>query len=159
MTNNNDENIQYLTKGGIEKLTKERKVLMEETRKEIAERLEQAKALGDLSENSEYIEAKEAQTANETRILELNDILQNAVLIEKTQTDVVAVGVRVIAKRADLDDVHEFIIVGSEEADPDQKKISHESPIGKAMLGKKKGEEANVFTPRGVVCYKIEDIL
>lgn len=159
MTKNNDENIQYLTKEGVEKLTEERRVLMEETRKEIAERLEQAKALGDLSENSEYSEAKEAQTANEMRIIELNDILQNAVLIENTHTGVVSIGARVIAKRIDLDDVHEFTIVGSEEADPDQNKISHESPIGKAMLGKKKGEEANVFTPRGVICYKIEDIL
>ncbi|MEK7646936.1 MAG: transcription elongation factor GreA [Patescibacteria group bacterium] len=151
---------EYISQEGLKKLEEELKVLSDTSRKEIAARLEYAKSLGDLSENSEYAEAKEAQTANEIRIAEVKDLIQRAVIISKNHaTDKVNIGVKVVAKKIDAGSTHEFFIVGPEEAKPEINKISHESPIGKALLGKKRGEEAKVFTPKGAVCYQILDIL
>jgi len=161
MIDQND--IEYLSKERFEKLQEELKFLSNECRKKIAERLEYAKSLGDLSENAEYQQAKDDQTANEMRVAELGDILQRAEIIQKSSADVVKVGIKVVAKKseakAEKSGVCEFLIVGPEEADPMANKISHESPIGRALLGKKKGEEVNVFTPKGAVYYKILDIL
>ncbi|MEK7122097.1 MAG: transcription elongation factor GreA [Patescibacteria group bacterium] len=163
MIGNKDYNVEYLSKEGFEKFKEELRILSNERRKKIAERLEYAKSLGDLSENAEYQQAKEDQTINEMRIAELENILQRAEIIKKPSAGVVEVGVKVVAERnaakALKGDVCEFLIVGPEEANPAANKISHESPIGRALLGKKKGEGANIFTPRGAIYYKILDIL
>lgn len=163
MIDKKDYNVEYLSKEGFERLKEELRILSNERRKKIAERLEYAKSLGDLSENAEYQQAKEDQSANEMRIVELENIFQRAKIIQKSSGGVVEVGVRVVAEKreakADKGRGCEFLIVGPEEADPAVNKISHESPIGRALLGKKKGEEANVFTPKGAVYYKILDIL
>ncbi|MBI2628041.1 MAG: transcription elongation factor GreA [Candidatus Niyogibacteria bacterium] len=160
---NHNYNIEYLSKEGFEKLREELRILSNERRRKIAERLEYAKSLGDLSENAEYQQAKEDQTSNEMRIAELENILQGAEIIQKSSADTVEVGAKVVAEKSETKaakrGVCEFLIVGSEEADPAANKISHESPIGRAFLGKKKGEEVNVLTLKGAVYYKILDIL
>lgn len=126
-------------------------------RQEIAARLEHAKTLGDLSENAEYQEAKEEQSLVELQIAELEERILNARLIRKNgRTDIVAVGstVRVSSNHGE----ETFIIVGSEEANPAEGKISNESPMGKAFLGAKVGDITEVKTPAGTVTYKILEI-
>ncbi|MDO8561149.1 MAG: transcription elongation factor GreA [bacterium] len=148
---------EYLSPQGLEKLKKELEDLKTVKRREIASRLEVAKALGDLSENAEYQEAKEAQSLNESQIAELEEMLRNAVLIKKpTDLNMVQVGATI---DIESDFGREtFTIVGSEEADPPQGKISNESPLGKAFLGKKVGDAAEVKTPGGMVKYKVTKI-
>ncbi|MBI2097146.1 MAG: transcription elongation factor GreA [Candidatus Sungbacteria bacterium] len=149
---------QYLSPEGLEKLKNELNELKTTTRKDIAERIESAKALGDLSENAEYQEAKDAQSQNEARIAELEDILREAVLIsENHRTDIVDIGSTVMVEAGDAAKVS-YTIVGSEEADPLGGKISNESPLGKAFLGKKIGEQVSVRTPGGVQDYTIRSI-
>ncbi len=123
-------------------------------RQEIARRLEEAKALGDLSENQEYVAAKEAQAFNEGKILELEQLLRDAVVIGKNRkVSIVQIGSTVEARTNGK--TQTFIIVGSEEASPSIGKISNESPLGKAFLGHKIGEAVEVETPGGKVNYKI----
>jgi len=139
---------------------KEIKEELEELKKRrnlIAERIHEAQNMGDLSENAEYTEAKETQAFNEGRIQELEQVLKNAVIIsKKAACESVEVGCEIvvqnkIGKRT-------FFIVGSQEADPTQGKISNESPLGRAFLGKKKGDEVMVHTPSGKIHYKILQI-
>jgi len=149
--------MQYLSQEGYRQHKKE----LEETkfmRQEVAKRLEEAKALGDLSENQEYISAKEAQAFNEGRILELEQLLREAVVIDKNNrgNSMVQVGCSVEIKGNGKERV--FTIVGSEEAAPASGKISNESPLGKAFLGRKIGEVVEVETPGGKVKYKITAI-
>lgn len=133
--------------------------LKEKRRKEIAERLEYAKSLGDLSENAEYQEAKEEQQGVEARIADLEDILGRAVLIShQTAASFVDVGSTVIAQKEGSLKEDCYFIVGREEANPDQNRISNESPLGRALLGKKKGEMAVVHTPKGEFRYQILEI-
>ena len=123
-------------------------------RKEILEALDAAKALGDLSENAEYFEAKEAQSLNENRIAELEELLKNAVVIKTPSAeDVVRIGSTIETKSNSNTEV--FSLVGSAEAKPQEGKISNESPLGRAFLGKKAGDEVEVKTPGGIVKYKI----
>lgn len=148
---------QYVSAEGLEKLKKELVELKTTIRKEIAVRIESAKALGDLSENAEYHEAKDAQSQNETRIAELEDLIREAVIIsENHRTDVVDIGstVKVSTGKAEIS----YTIVGSEEADPSGGKISNESPLGRAFLGKKKGETVDVKVPSGTQTFTIKDI-
>lgn len=146
----------YITKEGLEKLKQELETLKEK-RLEIGERIQDAKSHGDLSENAEYAEAKELQAFNEGRIAEIEEMLKNAVLIEEKKSgDKVAVGCSVEVHSKGK--VMKFRIVGSEEADPANFVISNESPLGKAFLGRKKGEEVTVETPVGKAKYKITDI-
>lgn len=148
---------QYVSAEGLEKLKKELVELKTTVRKEIAVRIESAKALGDLSENAEYHEAKDAQSQNETRIAELEDLIREAVIIsENHRTDVVDIGstVKVSNGKAEIS----YTIVGSEEADPSGGKISNESPLGRAFLGKKKGETVDVKVPSGTQTFTIKDI-
>jgi transcription elongation factor GreA len=127
-------------------------------RRSIAERIESAKSLGDLSENAEYQEAKDAQSQNEARIAELEDILRDAVLISsKHRTDVVDIGSTVEVEDGPSRRVS-YTIVGSEEADPAQGKISNESPLGSAFLGKKIGDQVEVRIPAGARSFKIRAI-
>ena len=153
-------NEQYLSEEGFKKLRDELGYLTTDMRRQIADRLEYAKSLGDLSENSEYQEAKEAQMQNETRIAEIKDILLKAIEIPKTMKDssVVGVGSYVKVKREENDKEEEYYIVGSEEADPINKKISNNSPIGVSLIGRKVGDNVVVITPQKEIKYVILEI-
>ncbi|MBI2507302.1 MAG: transcription elongation factor GreA [Candidatus Niyogibacteria bacterium] len=155
------QNTEYLSQEGFERLKLELENLKTAKRKEIAARLEYAKGLGDLSENSEYHEAKEAQLANESRIAEIEDLLGRSVLMTeaKDKSDV-SVGCTVLVAKINSEaGPFKYLLVGSEEANPLQSKISHESPLGRALLGRKKGDEIKVLAPRGEIKYKILDII
>jgi len=147
---------EYLSAEGLEKLKQELHELKTSKRQEIAERLEHAKSLGDLSENAEYQETKEEQSLVEQKIAELEDIIRDAVLIKAHRTDMVAVGSTVRVSSDAKEEI--YTIVGSEEASPAEGKISNESPMGRTFLGKKAGESVEVRTPAGVVSYKILEI-
>lgn len=146
----------YLTKEKLEELKKELDYLKNTKRRDVAQRIQDAKELGDLSENAEYAEAKDDQAWTEGRINEIDDILNRAVLIENNGSQGFS-GVRVGSKVKVLnhETEREFEIVGSQEADPVAGKISNESPLGVAFIGKKVGEEFMVETPKGRVKYKI----
>ena len=144
----------YLSPEGIENLKKELLELKTKKRQEIAKRLQEAKDLGDLSENAEYFEAKEAQSLNENRVGELEELLKNAVVIKTPSAEnIVSVGSTVEVKSGNNMEI--FKIVGSAEAKPQEGKISNESPLGRSFLNKKVGDEFDVKTPGGVVKYKI----
>jgi transcription elongation factor GreA len=139
----------------FEELTKELDELRTTRRKEVAEQLEYARSLGDLSENAEYQEAREMQAAVEERIQKLEAILKNAKIIRGAKSDVVGMGSSVSVQKVGADDKHNYTIVGAEEADVISGKISYHSPLGHALLGKKKGEEFAFHTPKGQQKYKI----
>ena len=144
----------YFTPQGLDKLKEELEKL-KENRKVLAEKIAEAKELGDLSENAEYHAAKEEQGMNESRIIEIENILKQAIVVEKDKkSDQVQVGSKVVLKN-DKGVETEFEIVGSNEVDPANGKISNESPFGQAMLGKKIGDTVNISTPRGEVVYTI----
>ncbi|MEK7600499.1 MAG: transcription elongation factor GreA [Patescibacteria group bacterium] len=149
---------QYFSKEGLEKLKQELTERTETVRSEIAHRIREAKEQGDLSENAEYAEAKEAQAINEGRIEELKAILENAVIIddERKKGGIVAVGASV--KVESKSGSSTYTIVGPAESDPAQGFISNESPLGSAFLGRKKGDSIDIKTPRGLITYKIVDV-
>ena len=136
---------------------KEVEYLRTEKRAEIAERIKVALGFGDLSENSEYDEAKNAQAENETKIANLEAKLRYAKIIDESEIDTksVQVGNTVTVKDLEFNEEEEYTIVGSTEVDLSQNKISNESPIGAALLGAKKGEEIEIKVPAGIVKYKI----
>lgn len=152
-----DQDSIYFSKEGLLKLKGELETLKTKKRKEIADRLEYAKSLGDLSENSEYQEAKESQILNESKIAESEDMLRRAVVVERTLRDTANIGSQVLVEAQNGSRTN-FFIVGSKEAAPGENKISHESPLGQALLGHKKFESVSVQTPKGVAEYKILDI-
>jgi transcription elongation factor GreA len=146
-----------VTKEGLEKLKQEFDERTTQTRQEIAKSIKEAKEQGDLSENAEYSSAKERQTENETRIAELEVMIKDAQVVEKNKDDDSAqIGSKVTAKSKNKEFV--FEIVGSNEANPAERKISNESPIGKALIGSNVGDAVEVETPGGVVKYTIESI-
>ena len=149
-----------LTQEGYDNLEKELEYLKTEKRSEIAERIKVALGFGDLSENSEYDEAKNAQASNETKIAELENKLRYAKIIDESEIDTKTVQIGNIVKLHDIefDEDIEYTIVGSTEVDLSQNKISNESPIGKSLLGAKKGEEVDVQAPAGVIKFKILSI-
>lgn len=153
----NDEKI-FLTREGFEKLQKEHQELVNEKRKEVALRIQKAREQGDLSENAEYDSARESQAQIEGRILGLEELLKRAQVVKKVKGEKkVEVGAKV---KVHLEGQNqEFYIVGALEADPGAGKISHESPLGQALLGKKVGDKINVETPAGKVTYKILEII
>lgn len=145
---------QIITQEGYDKLQEELNFLSTVKRRDIAERIEHAKDLGDLSENAEYSEAKDAQALNEGRIIELVNILKNVTVVTNNGGhDEVMMGSKVTVKTDGKE--KQYTIVSFNEADPMSGKVSNESPLGVAFLGKKKGTLVNVETPRGVVEYKI----
>ena len=147
----------YITKDGLAKLKDELKELKNVKRKEIAWRIQEAKELGDLSENAEYAEAKNEQAFTEGRIIEIENTLKNAVVIDKSGGNgVVQVGSSITAKTEAGS--RQYTIVGSNEANPVKGLISNESPLGQAFLGRKAGETVEVKVPAGVVKYKIEAV-
>lgn len=145
-----------VTQEGFNKLREELEHRKTTVRQEIAQAIKEAKEQGDLSENAEYSEAKSQQTENETRIAQLEVSIKEAKIVKKSGTDSVGLGSDVKVQ-FDGKEVT-FHIVGSNEADPGEFKISNESPIGKALLGKKKGDTAEVETPAGKMTYKIISI-
>jgi len=149
----------YLTLQGKLDLEKELKHLKKEKRKEVSARIKEAISLGDLSENSEYNEAKNEQAAVEKRISEIEEILNNMVLIESSgNVDIVSLGSTVVLKDLEYDELIEYTVVGSAEADPRKGRLSNESPVGKQILGKAKGEVLSVQVPAGVIKYEIVEI-
>lgn len=149
-----------LTQEGYDNLEKEVEYLRTEKRAEIAERIKVALGFGDLSENSEYDEAKNAQAENEIKIANLEAKLRYAKIIDESEIDTktVQVGNTVRVKDLEFDEEEEYTIVGSTEVDLAQNKISNESPIGAGLLGTKKGAEVEIKVPAGVVKYKILSI-
>lgn len=147
--------MEYLTKEKKIELEDELKNLQSVRRKEIADALEYAKSLGDLSENAEYHQAREDQAYCEDRITHIETILKNAIVMDGHQTGVVSVGSTVtVQKKGDKSD-RVFIMVGSEEANIPEGRISNESPIGQALLGKKKGDKVTVTAPKGNIEYTV----
>lgn len=150
-----------LTVNGLKKLEDELEQLKSVKRREVAERIKQAIEFGDISENSEYEDAKNEQAFIEGRILTLEKMLRNARIIddENLDTEVVSIGSTVLLKDLEYGDEFEYTIVGSVEADPGASKISNESPVGKAILGQPKGSVVEVSVPAGQLKYEIVDIL
>ncbi|MFH1536609.1 MAG: transcription elongation factor GreA [Patescibacteria group bacterium] len=151
----NNQKQTYITEEGLKKLEEELEYLKNTKRKKIAERIRDAKELGDLSENAEYAEAKEEQGFVESRVLELQSITRNVNLIKKSKkANQIDVGSTIEVENAEGNKMT-YTIVGSNEANPPKGLISNESPIGKAFLGKKVGEEAEVEAPSGKITFKV----
>ena len=146
-----------LTYQGLQKLENELQELKVVKRKEIAQKIKEAREQGDLSENAEYDAAKDEQRDIETQIAELEEILKNAEVVQDNNTDKDAIKMESVVKLHDVeyDEDIEYVIVGSSEADSLNNKISNESPLGAAMLGKKVGDTVKVEAPAGVIEYKI----
>lgn len=149
-----------LTQEGYDKIVAEHEELVSVRRKEVSERLKEAISYGDLSENAEYDSAKDEQAELEERIVKLENMIRTAKIIDENQmtNDFVGVGLKVKIKDMDSGDDMEFTIVGSTEADPFAGRISNESLVGQHLLGKKKGEIAEIVVPDGVLHYKVVDI-
>jgi transcription elongation factor GreA len=150
-----------LTPEGFKQLKNELDVLRTDKRREIADRIAAARAFGEIAENAEYDDAKNEQMMLEHRIAQLEDRLGNATVIDKRRVDtsVVSVGAVVRLRDVDAKETTEYFIVGSAEANPAENKLSNESPVGKAIMGRKKGETVEVVTPRGSkVKFKIMEI-
>ncbi len=147
---------EYLTQEKFDEFTKELQELKGTRRKEVAESLEYAKSLGDLSENAEYHEARDTQATIEDRISKLENLLKNAVIVSGNHSGTVTVGSEVTV----LKDGKKFIysIVGSEEADVITNKISIKSPFGQAVMGKKKGDDFTFKSPGGELSYKVVEV-
>lgn len=150
----------YITKDGLEKMKKELEALKNVKRKEIIERIRNAKELGDLSENAEYAEAKDEQSFIEGRIIELENFINKAMLIDESMqsSGMVSVGSTVIIQCEGDEKEKEYMIVGSNEANPTVGRISNESPFGRAFLGKKIGDMVEVQIPKGKIKCVIKAI-
>ena len=145
----------YLTQEGLDELRKELDELIQVKRPEVITALKDARAQGDLSENAEYDAARTEQAIVESRIKELEVMLERAVIITKVDTDVVSIGTKVTLEYVDDEEEEEYSIVGSSEADPFTNKISNESPIAKAIMGLKVGAVVSVESPNGKYDVKI----
>lgn len=148
----------YLTLDGLNKLKEELNYLKVEKRAEVINALKDARALGDLSENAEYDAARNEQAFVESKITELEAMIENAVIITEVQTDKVSIGTSVKLQYVEDDDMEVYSIVGSQEADPFNNKISNESPIAKAILGLSVGDIASVESPNGKYSVKVVEI-
>ena len=148
----------YLTQEGLEELTKELEYLKFERRPEIIQALKDARSLGDLSENAEYDSARNEQALVESRISELEQMVEKAIIIKDVKKDVVSLGARVTIEYEEDGELEVYHIVGSKEADPFLNKISNESPIAQAILDKKVGEVVSVTSPNGIYDVKIMEI-
>ncbi|MGE5581763.1 MAG: transcription elongation factor GreA [Bacillota bacterium] len=155
----NDKEV-ILTLEGLAKLEKELEILKTVKRPEVAERLKQALEFGDISENSEYEDAKNEQGFIEGRILSIEKMLRNAKIIDEQEVNenIVSVGSKVKLVEVNGGTEVEYMIVGSAEADPENSKISNESPVGRSLMGQKVGSTVNVVVPMGTIQYKIVGI-
>jgi len=151
----------HLTRRGLEELKKKLYNLKNIQRREIGERIRQAKEFGEIGENSEYEEAKKEQAFIESEIYTLQEMIDNAVIIDELERKegIVSVGSTVRIKNLSTDQEYEFTIVGSAESDPLEGRISTECPVGKELLEKKKGEIIEVTVPAGKVKYELVDII
>ena len=149
---------QYLTREKYDTLAKELEYLRTERRKEVAENLEYAKKLGDLSENAEYHEARERQAEVEDRIRHLETVMKDASIIEAKYSETVSIGSTVSIVREGEKVARAYSIVSSEEADSVSGKLSNLSPLGAALVGKKKGDTIKVKTPKGMMSYIVTEI-
>ncbi len=149
-----------MTESGLKKYEAELEELKSVRRKEISEKIKIALSFGDLSENSEYDEAKNEQAIVEARISELEDLLKNVQLIDENDltTDIIHVGSRIVVQDRTFDEKLVYQIVGSKEANPLEDRISDESPVGKALLGHKVGDVIEVETPGGAATYEVLEI-
>lgn len=149
-----------VTRAGLQKLEEELEHLKVTKRKEVAERIKQAKAFGDLSENAEYDDEKNEQAFVEGRILQIEQMLRNARVIDNSAgpSDAVTVGCTVRLNDVAAGDEITYMIVGSAEADPLRDRISNESPVGQALIGKKKGDTVTIRVPAGTLKYTILEI-
>lgn len=145
----------YVTNAGMEQMKEELENLIQEKRPEVIKALKEARALGDLSENAEYDAARNEQAQVEARIKELESMIEHAVVIENVNTDEVSIGTKVTIEYVEDDDTEEYSIVGVKEADPFNNKISNESPIARAILGRKIGDIVSVDSPNGKYDVKI----
>jgi transcription elongation factor GreA len=149
---------EYLTKEKLKELTEELDNLKRVKRREVADSLEYAKSMGDLSENAEYQEAREMQAEVEERVSKLENILKNAVIMHAHSGGAITIGSTVVVKKAGDKESKTYQIVGSEEADIAKGKISNQSPIGIAVMGKKVGDKFDIMTPKGKIGYEIIEI-
>ena len=158
MSENNKQVV--LTYEGVKKIEDELEHLKTVKRKDVTQKIKTAISFGDLSENSEYDEAKNEQAFVEGRIATLENMLRNARILEddEIKTDFVSIGSIVKVKDLDFDDELEFTIVGSAEADPTRMKISNEAPIGRGLLGKKVGEKVEIAVPDGIASFQVLEI-
>ena len=149
-----------LTEEGYAKLQDEIEYLTTTKRREVADRIKTAREFGDISENSEYDDAKNEQAHVESRILQIEHQLRNARIVDThdVATDVVGIGTKVTVRTTADKKTKSFALVGSAEADPVNDRLSNESPIGKALMGRKKGDKVTVATPRGQVEYQVVKI-
>lgn len=149
-----------LTPDGLKRLEEELENLKSVKRREVAERIKVAIGYGDISENSEYEDAKNEQAFIEGRIITLEKMLRNARIINNDEIDLetVSIGSTVIVEDMEFGDNMQYTIVGTAESDPLNNKISNESPVGRAIIGKKKGMTVEVNVPAGIIQYKIVDI-
>lgn len=150
--------VQYLTNEKMQEFKKELDFLKTEKRKQVAESLEYAKKLGDLSENAEYHEARQAQAEVEDRISHLENLIKNAVIVAGQVGDLVNIGSKVSIQKEGEKDTKTYTIVGSEESDMSSGKISNISPLGSSLIGKRKGDNVVVNTPKGKINYKLISI-
>ncbi|MCL6614719.1 MAG: transcription elongation factor GreA [Firmicutes bacterium] len=150
----------FLTLDGLTKLEKELDLLKTVRRREVAERIKQALEFGDISENSEYEDAKNEQGFIESRILQIENILRNARVLDigEVKTDTVSLGTKVLLEDVESGEELEYAIVGSAEADPDSARISDESPVGRALIGRTVGAVVTVEVPMGSLRYRIKEI-
>lgn len=149
---------EYITKEKYDSLVAELDHLKKVRRREVAENLEYAKSLGDLSENAEYHEARDMQASVEDRITKLESIIKNAVIVSSHDTSSVSVGTKITVVKDGSKEEKVYTIVGSEESDINAGKISTHSPFGQSVVGKKKGEKFTFNAPSGPITYKIIDI-
>lgn len=148
----------YITKEKEHALQEELKFLKTVKRKEILEALESARELGDLSENAEYHQAREDQGKAEDRINQIENMLKSSVVVKKHSSANVEIGTTVKVKKENIKEEISYSIVGAEEADMANNKISNKSPLGQALFGKKKGDVVSIKTPKGLVKYTLIDI-
>ncbi|MFA5524316.1 MAG: transcription elongation factor GreA [Tissierellales bacterium] len=150
----------FLTAEGLKKIEEEYDELRTVRRKEVADRIKQALAFGDISENSEYDEAKNEQARLEERIAKLERTLRNARVIEEEDIseEVVSIGSKIIVKDIEYDEEIKYTIVGSAEADPYEERISNESPVGRTLIGRRAGDIVEVQVPDGIIKYEIVSI-
>ena len=152
------EEKEYLSKEKLEELTKELDHLKSVRRKEIAEQLEFAKGLGDLSENAEYHEARQNQAETEERVAKLEQMIKYAVITEKHMGGTISIGSTVVILRSTEKEDRRYQIVGSEETNTKENKISNKSPLGEALIGKGKGEKVSYETPLGKVSCTVVSV-
>jgi transcription elongation factor GreA len=155
-----DKNQELLTQEGFEKLQEEFKYLTEVRRREVADRIRQAREFGDISENSEYDDAKTEQALLERRISEVQRRLRNAKIVDPASAEAgsVNLGTRVTLRVVGKDEERTFQIVGTNESDPGSGKLSHSSPVGRAVLKRRAGDMVTVITPRGATEYEIVNV-